>query len=304
MTGDVFGCLRLKWNQGLLKRRLHVPLIGEPREDDFLRRRQARTELELRRYDRGSVPIFGIEHENDPGHVQLSGDIEFELDERTVRVINLYPGSLFETNDTKVDVARRQPPTARLGRRLVLCAESRGLFFDRKALHRSYRPDRLSDEHPQIARMADEYPHIHCLPRRIADVRTLSDLSWCLPAWGKTGATGLTTRGVQDFIARSPSVRIAGPTKLKVRGQKFAEGSFSTLTFDLRPALKVHWTAHGGIAATPNAEKSVIRFGVPSTTAPGSSFTRTVQVAVTDADGLTASASASVHVEMVDPEDS
>jgi hypothetical protein len=117
-------------------------------------------------------------------------------------------------------------------------------------------------------------------------------------------ATGLTTRGVHDIIGRSPSVRIAGPTKLKVRGQKFAEGSFSTLTFDLRSALKVHWIVHGGIAATPNAEKLLIRFGVPSTTAPGSSFTRTVEVVVTDSDELTASASASVHIEVVDPEDS
>ena len=61
------------------------------------------------------LPILGIEHENDPWYLQLSGHIELELHERTGRFVTFHLRSALETDDAEVDVASCEPPTARLG---------------------------------------------------------------------------------------------------------------------------------------------------------------------------------------------
>jgi len=87
-----------------------------------------------------------IEHENDPWYVQLSGHIELELHERSGRFVILHLRSTLETYDAEVDVASCEPPTARLGRRLILRSERGGLFFRGKALKGRYCCDRSCHE--------------------------------------------------------------------------------------------------------------------------------------------------------------
>jgi hypothetical protein len=115
-------------------------------------------------------------------------------------------------------------------------------------------------------------------------------------------ASGLKTAGAQEIVARSPAVRITGPTNLKIRTQTFTSGTYTIVPTDLRRDFQFKWTVSSGIAATPRAEKTTIRFSRGSTQ-PGESFTRTVRVTVTDVDGLTASASLTVRVQVVDPEE-
>ena len=112
--------------------------------------------------------------------------------------------------------------------------------------------------------------------------------------------TGLKTAGAQQIDDRSPAVRITGPTNLKIRGQKLVSGKFDAVTTDLRPDLQFRWRVSTGFTST--ARRAVIPF-LRGSTQPGGSFTRTVRVTVTDADGLTASASQSVRIQVVDAED-
>jgi hypothetical protein len=95
-------------------------------------------------------------------------------------------------------------------------------------------------------------------------------------------------------------VRLTGPTTIKIR-QKIGSGAFTAVTTDLLPGLKFHWNASSGFTANTTTNRKAIQFSRGSTP-PGGSFTRTVRVTVTDADGLTASASKSVRVQVVDPE--
>jgi hypothetical protein len=113
------------------------------------------------------LPILRIEHENDPWYVRLSGHIELELHERTGRFVTLHLSSALETDDAEVDVASCEPPTARLGRRLILRSKRGGLFFRGKALKGCYCSDRSCHEarstigrYRQIAGMADEHPQV------------------------------------------------------------------------------------------------------------------------------------------------
>src|SRR5262249_12452946 len=146
VTRDVFRGLGLKRYQSTLNGSSKVRLVGEALEDDLLCRHQTRTQLGLPQRAREASPILRIEHQDDSWYLQLSGDIELELHERSAHLVTLHRGSALEPDDAEVNVAPGEPPTARLGRCLILRSERGGLFLHRKALKGGYYSDRRSHE--------------------------------------------------------------------------------------------------------------------------------------------------------------
>ena len=116
-------------------------------------------------------------------------------------------------------------------------------------------------------------------------------------------AGGLFVGGRFDVIAREPIVTLNGPTNLTVEEGASADITrvYTASTTDMRPGLQYAWACDGEVL-TPNASSTSVRFSTAGA-AVGDVLTRRVSVAVTDADGLHATAETVARIHVVPADD-
>jgi hypothetical protein len=111
-------------------------------------------------------------------------------------------------------------------------------------------------------------------------------------------ATGVIGQGISAIEPRSPMVSIAGPRNV-IAASRSVTLRFSAVTDDLRATedqrLQYRWTSDGAVA-NDRARSTDITFQIPGNIGVGGESAQRVSVRVTDADGMTASRSATIRL--------
>lgn len=112
-------------------------------------------------------------------------------------------------------------------------------------------------------------------------------------------ARGIIAKGFALLAPRTPSVTILGPRETSaIRGEDFVSRQYVALSpQDLLPPLSFAWTADGTVRR-PTAPSTLIDFDTAGAQV-GTVLSRQVSLAVTDQDGLTAEANATLAIHVV-----
>ena len=113
---------------------------------------------------------------------------------------------------------------------------------------------------------------------------------------------GVVAGGGMLVVSRDPLVSILGPRSIAVTaGETKVTKSFQAHTRDLRQPLQFRWTG-AGTASNDRAKVTSITFDLAGLEV-GENISRQVRVTATDADNLTATASVTVKIFMIDPDE-
>jgi hypothetical protein len=115
---------------------------------------------------------------------------------------------------------------------------------------------------------------------------------------------GVVGAGTFALVDRHPSVTISGPSTRSVPVDKLGPVgvTYKAMTHDLRPPLSLQWTSSDGpVSATGSS--AVATFTVPDSATVGMHYPRSVALSIRDADGLTASSTASTSIVIVKGKD-
>ena len=112
------------------------------------------------------------------------------------------------------------------------------------------------------------------------------------------GPHGVTAGGTWSLTKRQPSVLIVQPARISAEFPDLScMAQFRLRSTDLRPPLRVSWSAEGRVA-NPGARSTPILFDVPRAR-PAQVVPKAVAVHVTDSDGLTAKAQMEIQVQVI-----
>lgn len=118
---------------------------------------------------------------------------------------------------------------------------------------------------------------------------------------GGVDLTGVAVHGTLEVTARHPKVAIETTGSTKVLAfETIAAAAIGMTTTDLRPPLKIQWTAEDGTVKAPHGSGESVTFEIGAQKA-GAALERTVSVSVTDADQITRHASKAIAIDVVAP---
>ncbi|HEY6559187.1 MAG TPA: hypothetical protein VI072_18010 [Polyangiaceae bacterium] len=116
----------------------------------------------------------------------------------------------------------------------------------------------------------------------------------------QASTSGIVVGGSYTLVARNPSVAIVGSRSLTAQeGQTSRTASYASRATDLREPLSYQWTSSGFVssrlASGTNVRFSLTGYG------PGDVKTDSLSLRVVDADGLVATASATIRTTIAEP---
>ena len=116
----------------------------------------------------------------------------------------------------------------------------------------------------------------------------------------QASTSGIVVGGTYTLTVRSPSVAIVGSRSLTAQeGQTSRTAAYASRVTDLREPLSYQWTS-SGFVSTPSASGTNVRFSLTGYD-PGDVKTDSLALRVVDADGLVATARATIRTTIAEP---